>query len=511
MFDISYQNKDAPPTPQLITHLPPAATAPRASLSIPSRRSSTQAQSPAEERFLSEGDGGGEESMEIETESEASDSDSEGIEMGRRFDVAFTQTEDDADAEGEEDLDETQIIYGGIVPQQMPTQEESFSGDVSVQSAGTAEGDDEKTMDFTIAIGGLIPRSAPEGAKSDRNSIGYTFGEHENAARLIPGESVEGELSMEMDETIAFGGIIGADESISSGSDENTMNGRERERTMTFSFGDLRPRQSVSATMTVAEDDGGMEMTLAMGGILQSSTSSSVASRPPTPGRPSFARPTVSSAQKNANTSSDASAGGKRNVFAPSPSPYKSNTPSKHINGLSAASDVAKRLSFGSTTSSGGGKKRTLEHSPESQSPRKRPALADSVFGTNAATSTPSKRVQLNSTTPAKSPSMRSPFRKAITETTNLPTSTEHEEGEGGEDQEWQQPPTIRLADFLEMTGVGFIDLPGMGLGLGRSRGLGGRRSSVGKGLLGGSHSGGRSFVLLSVRGKKRLHDERWR
>ena len=311
---------------------------------------------------------------------------------------AFEDSQQESGDE-EESMEVTQVM-GGIIRRQsvMPA-------DKSVDS--TAE--DEKTMDFTIAIGGLLPHSPPAGAASSTKvSIGYNF--PTAGARIMPGTAEDGEVDMDMDETIAIGGIIQADESLSSGSGEDTTHGKER--TMTFSFGQAME----------------MEMTQTTGGIISVSS----------PTRPSFARPTASSAQKKQP---------KRNVFAASPSPFK-GTPRK---GMDAATDVAKRLSFGSTSSSASKRPRT----DADDTPAKR--AREEVFGTPLRhLGTPSR----GHATPIGGATRRSSGRFV------------------DEDMEPLEAGPIKLSAFLEMAGVQFMEaLPGL------TR----RRSSVGRGVLGSS------------------------
>jgi kinetochore protein Spc7/SPC105 len=426
--------------------------------------------------------------MDIETASEASSDEDSEVEMGgpprfegagARFSLGGMQGGEE-DAEGEEDMDMTQVVYGGIA------RRASMAASNADEEVGESMvDDDEKTMDFTLAIGGVLPNTAPAGASTLRNSIGYSFPSSPNSAgaRLHPGDAMEGEMDMSMDETVALGGIIGADDSLSSGgSGEDTM--ANRERTMTFSF---NPGNN---------DDDGMDMTVAGGGIIgfpvmSSALPSQAAPTSPTStsaklatGTPSFARPTMSSAQKTKATE-------KRNVFAPSPSPYKSTTPRGGV--MDAAGDVAKRLSFGSTTSSGG-KKRARENDDETSPAKRRSMVAEEVFGvptppmgTPKRTVSPRKSPRNSSSLTSKSPA-RSPMLRRVL---GLPTN-DQEEREG--QTEWDTPPTITLAAFLEMAGVQFMEgLPGL------TR----RRSSVAKGLLGASGYGGNGEChdMITARG----------
>ena len=449
-----------PPAPQPnIFALPPGATTSphsRSSLTHNARRTSIP-NIPAV--FVGEGEVQGEESMDLETDSEASDSDDDLQAVKHHISIIG----DDADAEGEEDMDVTQVVYGGIV------RRASMAADTSITSETSgieADGDEEKTMDFTIAIGGLLPHSPPVGAVSDRLSLGYSVPMSPDSAgrRLIPGVLMEGEADMELelDETVALGGIVGADESLSSGG-EDTVGTAPREKTMTFSYGDVRAPQPT--------DDGG----IAGGGIQATALPTNTR---PMSGTPSFARSTMSSAQKE-----------KRNVFAPSPSPFKS-TPRK--SGMETAGEVAKRLSFGSTASSGGKKRAREDDVDENGSAKKgRSGPAEEVFGlsTDQVFSAPVPAPRRSLGTPkrsAKSPAKSPALRRMMGEVVE-PSS---------EEPEWDQPPTISLAQFLDMTGVQFMEgLPGLNR----------RRSSVARGVLGQSYAGGGEFVWCLTRGRAEM------
>jgi kinetochore protein Spc7/SPC105 len=469
----------------------PAPTGPRPSAGSHVRRSSIQniASISNPVTFIGEGEEEGEASMDLDTASESSSHEEEGVDMGgpRRFDGSNGRFSfgnggvegDDEDAEGEDDMDMTQVVYGGIARRSsMAASDADF--DVEDESQ-IGVSDDEKTMDFTLAIGGVLPNAAPLSASTLRNSVGYNLPESPNSAgaRLRPGQLMEGEVDMSMDETIAIGGIIEADASLSSGeSGDDTI--ANREKTMTFSFN------------TRQHDDDGMDMTVAGGGIVgfpsmsptRATYSQSTARSPASNssraahGTPRFAQPTASSTQKSKMPE-------KRNVFAPSPSPFKS-TP--HKGGMDAAGDVAKRLSFGSTTSSGG-RKRAREdgdEAPSSPAKRGRGSIAGEVFGappsamgtgtpreTISPHKSPRKSISHRTSIPGKSPAKSPMLRRVL----GLPV-----EGQGqGELDEWDSPPTITLAAFLEMAGVQFMEgLPGL------TR----RRSSVAKGLLSSSTYG---------------------
>jgi len=345
------------------------------------------------------------------------------------------------DAESEEDeedmsMEMTQSYGGGIIHQQQVLEE----GDESFMTETSTRSDEEKTMDFTVAIGGFLPPQPPTGAKKGRASLGYTHLDPTGHQNLVPGE----EEDMEMDETVAFGGIINdnvGDDTISTNGSDDTINGQQRERTMTFNFGDIRTAAAEEqATMDLEVDmDMSMDMTTVGGGIhSQQHThihthahiqqpinifAQSTSTTPKSPHRtitrpssstPSFARPTTSSAQKAKSPEK-----AKRNIFGPSPSPAKSMTPRK--SGMGIAGEVAKRLSFGSASGSvhGSAKRTRPEEEEEDEEMVKRQkvgpehglGLGDSIFGRPRLSAplqeevrgTPRKSLALAHATPRKS------------------------------------------------------------------------------------------------------------
>ncbi|WVO16910.1 hypothetical protein L204_104596 [Cryptococcus depauperatus] len=479
--------------------------------------------------FQGEGESLGEESMEIE------DEDSYGVEVG-----AISQLNgDDQNVDGEEtmeieeedmDMDMTQHIYGGIIRQASMTTNGTVEIDVDAetededgQDNNEAEGDEEKTMDFTIAVGGFLPPQAPVGATSNRNSIGYSFtvAHDENAKKLIPGEAIEGEDYV-MEETEAYGQIIGQDVSFSSGS-EDTIGSKNGEKTMTFTFNHAEVAWNHNQEYDDNDSNEIMEMTTSVGGNVNPppvspsrADSSNVQNTRPLSGTPSFARQTISSARKSSGTA-------KRNVFAPSPSPLQSTTP--NILGMRAAEEVAKRLSFGSIISSE--EKKRMREDPQRQDGEENTkrnrinAVADEMFGitliqqeaqqfkpTNEASDDePQLDAQTNTTLSsdpfqsqilsARQSSLGTAMRlslpdpqpqAAIPEPLAEEENNKNIEDEVMERQEHEIPQNISLSAFLEMTGVQFLEgLPGMLR----------RRSSVAKGVLGQSYSGGeRDFSL---------------
>lgn len=462
--------------------------------------------------FQGEGEAEGEESMEIEDDKELS-----GFDTSER-DETQQEYSHDGSAEGEdlmemeeEDMDITQQIYGGIVRRSSiaPTVAAPSELDAGADTEDESDNDqghshledEEKTMDFTIAVGGLLPHEAPATATRNRNSIGYSFPNPDGPAlpNLMPGQAEDHEIEYPMEETEVYGAIVGQDVSFSSGS-EDTMGSRSDDKTMTFTYS----HQIAFPAQT--DGDEGMDMITSAGGIISLppvSPGLSVRNNArPISGTPSFARPTVSSAQKSTTT--------KRNVFAPSPSPVKSTTPRK--SGIQTAAEVAKRLSFGSVTSSGG-KKRVREDIQETEGSMKKTrieAAAEEVFGTphHILPFTKSEEVEppalvVQSTTPPSDPphaTVISARRSSLGTEMRLslplqrpvaPPQQETEERNEDNITELQrhiheQPQDISLAAFLEIAGVQFME----GLS-----GLNRKRSNVAKEILGQSYANGMSIA----------------
>jgi kinetochore protein Spc7/SPC105 len=513
---MSFLEQPSKQTPQI------AITSSSHRQSLPNRRQSLPTTSvtsqPKVQMYVPEGEAQGEMSMDLDTESEH-DSEEEygeqsgiigpgdisGAAPGFGLDEVDEDDEEEVDGDGEMDMDETSV-YGGIIrrnsvapPPTNPDESYTTDPDMDLSLASTTGTDGEKTMDFTVAIGGVLPRSPPVGAANNRNSIGYSLPASPNSHgnRFHPGDHLEGDADMngemDMEETIAIGGFVNGDDTLSSmGSEVGEV---VRERTMTFNFGDIRASANTDTAANAEGDDSmAREMTMAMGGILQTAyppispnRSSAPTLTRPTTGTPSFARPTLSSSQRSLSQSQTRTGNSpiKRNVFAPSPSPFKS-TPRKS-NGMEVAGEVAKRLSFGSTTTSpgnggigiGSGKKRPRENG--STSPAKRRSIhipsqtPDGVF--NPPTPIRAQTQAMIMRSPGKSPALRRMLGEQDVE--------REEEGEG---EGWGSPQKISLGAFLEMAGVEFMEgLPGGGVR---------RRSSVGRGLTRGQgYVGGECFV----------------
>lgn len=541
----------APPAPPAVPQA--ALTGPRPSNATHGRRSSIQklpgTASPGR------GDGEGNDSVDMSMESI-----DDGNDHAEAENATYPAQHDDNesnDGEGEMSMDET-IHRGGIISRQQFT----YTGDESYISESEANtstrSDEERTMDFTHALGGVLPTAPPANATRGRASVGYRHGSLADGEAIIPGEG-EDDMDMEMDETVAFGGIInlgpghglghGQDDTISTASgseDTMTMNRVSEGRTGTFSFNNVdlqvaaRLEQSATGRDTTIGVD--MDITTVSGGIFSqqyqqhqaalslsrsqsqapASAQAPVASTTPKSPRaitrplddtPSFARATTSSASKivSLQKSPEKKASQpKRNIFGPSPSPFKgSSTPRK--SGMQTAGEVAKRLSFGSAAGSAS-KKRAREDyleeaggEKENEAESGRPAsakkqrlsvptalgLGESVFGSNSRTSmnaispvlisspirAPPVALVSHTATPSRSPAVR----RAMGVTTPV---VEEEVDDVNEDiNAHGEPRTIGLGAFLTMAGVQFDDAA-----LSGPR----RRASVAKGLLGRSQS--RSF-----------------
>lgn len=543
----------------------PPAKSPRKRQSLPaprgtvhSRRSSIQnlaaIQAP---RFIAEGEAEGEASMEMDTASEQSDSSddeaavvSNNPDGSRRYSgqgaqfslggsaqvkhVEQADEDGEGESEGEMSMEVTQVIYGGLIAPEGDRRESMAGSEVSEGNSMASAGGEDQTMDFTIAVGGLMPHSPPEhGSKNARASIGYAAPSSPSSnGRFIPGLLADDE-EVPMEETVAIGGIIGADDTMSSTS-TGADDGGVRERTMTFAFnteadegdmdmtvaiGGIMPRQS-TVHGNNQEDDDGMDMTVAIGGIIARDSTLHTGPRRSIPNSPfpnststrgstpSFARPTVSSATKSRPSTSGTAV--KRNVFAPSPSPSPTKALTPRKSGMETAGEVAKRLSFGSNPGSSTRKRARSASGGETTlagtthgSPSKKRTLAENVFapqsievqraevqmqmqvqypvGGSSSTATPQKSQPGRlSVLPAKSPAKSPMLRRMLGQETQGAAEEVEQEGDF-------EPPTISLGSFLEMAGVQFIEsLPGPR-----------RRSSVGRGILGQSHNGMSSSVSL--------------
>jgi kinetochore protein Spc7/SPC105 len=165
---------------------------------------------------------------------------------------------------------------------------------------------------------------------------------------------------------------------------------------------------------------------------------------------------------------------------------------------MEVAGEVAKRLSFGSTTSSGGanaqGKKRVRDDDSTPSSSHKKRAMIqthtqgnDNIFSASFAAQgppTPIRQMQLIAKSPGRSPALRRMLGEQNVK------SVQGRDGWNGE--EMGSPQRISLGAFLEMAGVEFMEgLPG---------GVVRRRCSVGRGILGQSFMGGGEFICKTDR-----------
>lgn len=225
-------------------------------------------------RFVGEGEELGEESMELEEEEEEDYDSATSDEIlaqvtalsprqpsAPQYEPEDLSGSDEVDAEGEMDMDET-IIGGGIVQNHWEEAEtDSAESDSDVDSAAEAT-DDEKTMDFTVALGGPMPSVPPQNALRGRQSIGYSVPTHSGAKPLLPG--VGGDDSLDMEETGVYGGVYVHDESVSSGDDTQ---GSRTEHTSTYAMDFSIAGGGINDTAT-----SGLDFTTAHGGINYQST-----------------------------------------------------------------------------------------------------------------------------------------------------------------------------------------------------------------------------------------------
>lgn len=333
------------------------------------------------------------------------------------------------------DMDITQIVSHGILQPVTGSPASTVSGgEDAVDSDTDSDSDDddddeldparqeERTMDFTVAIGGIIPGAPPAGARENRNSVGYGvegFAATDYAAPLgdmvperpvyatgiftIPanrgshqvssttaGQDEEGEMSME--ETRAFGGVVAAVGAASADSDSSMSVEEvdEDDATMDFTIA----HGGVVGQARQEEEDDGMDFTIARGGILPptvnvTSPTASTVSRSNTtlsaPGTPKTAPPTTnpSAAPFGPSYAQPTSASRARDIYGPSPSPKRAAGDSPGgPKGRSPATamQVAKRLVFEPSPAKATASKR---RSVGGQTPSKRRAVNEtsaSVF-----------------------------------------------------------------------------------------------------------------------------------
>ncbi|BEI90433.1 uncharacterized protein CcaverHIS019_0305030 [Cutaneotrichosporon cavernicola] len=240
---------------------------------LPSSRSSLPGSAPPTSpraRFLGEGDEMSEASMEIESDqsyaSSTEDSDDilTQVQAMRPTTPVHTPAPDgssDVDAESEMDMDET-VIRGGIVPHRWADDSESDSdsgSDMSIEGTA-ADTDEEMTMDFTVALGGPMPRVPPQDALRGRASIGYSVPSAPGQSPFLPGDAVSDNETMEMEETVAYGAVYN-DESTSSSDNSNINRAGDHTATYNMDF------TSVGGGIYQDESAMDMSMTAAQGGI----------------------------------------------------------------------------------------------------------------------------------------------------------------------------------------------------------------------------------------------------
>ncbi|KAL1412464.1 hypothetical protein Q8F55_000209 [Vanrija albida] len=364
----------------------PASFRPGPSAQSPSRRSARSSlsgqqgrqslsnesvqQPPASLYFQGEGEGQGEESMELESDSEASDISADSDEILAQVtsnsmnsfaindNANANDSEEDEDAEGEMDMEDT-MVGGGIVQHEWD-EDEDDDDDMELESEpATDNGDDEeKTMDFTVALGGPMPATAPQTALRSRASIGYSHADASAGAPILPGEGdygldYDGD-EMEMEETAVYGGVYGGnDESISSGDDT----------------GGNRDPDAVTGTFNYTVGDASaMELTTVGGGILRQATATYNLSTnifAPTPAPPpiddntgdflsagSFAYPVLSPIKVPKSAAPSALKASTSNPFAPAP--VEAATEPTFSQGLASSSSKSPAKSTRSRQSLGG-------------------------------------------------------------------------------------------------------------------------------------------------------------
>jgi hypothetical protein len=399
-------------------------------------------------------------------------------------------------------------------------EEEEESSDEEVENAAN-RGPEERTMDFTVAVGGIIPGLPPVNAWRSAESIGYTsvlpdgyeptginssnvFSASTLGNPFLDGSSGEGSVftlprlnvgdeSLEMDETIALGGIVREDQTFSSvDEDEGEI---RREPTLSFPSGPFTALETGEGEMT-------MDFTMARGGILANASP-----RQSTGGVFSMnvTSPTASTVSKRTVTSSvfsvpaspeqaqQATASVRRDIYGPSPDAIKTSRLARDEDepvgrSMEAAKDVAKKLVFTPTKSTSPSPrkvspvKRTFESAldkvdanksmrtspadkentdpspfqPVAQSPRK--------YGSplKERPRTPNKRFSVlgpPERSPHKNLAPRSPARPMASLASRPTTPSRLSQTEVMPEPEWAQQEfsSISLGNFLEMTGIQFM------------------------------------------------------
>jgi hypothetical protein len=426
--------------------------------------------------------------MDIETESEEERDDERAVQaqLGAVASVARSsifgspekvvtssrrsRTAGEAQQQGEEDqsmdMDITQIISHGLLPaggspaSTVSANDDDAHDDTDSDSSDDEELDparqEERTMDFTVAIGGIIPGAPPVGARENGSSVGYTVpttGVTEYAEPLVDaqarpmyasgifsipanrgfdqfsagGRVVEEEGEMSMEETRAFGGVVQMGSGAADAGSDSSMSVEEVDEDdamdFTIAHGGVVNASSRRDVAPQEEEDDGMDFTIARGGILPTvnvtSPTASTVSRTNTtlsaPGTPKAAPQAPSYAQPT-------SASRARDIYGPSPSPKRApgDSPDKP-KGRSpgTAMEVAKKLVFEPSPAKATSKRRSLGAQAQAHSKRKSVAEGGmSVFNDENA---PPQQYQQQPTsifaspakTPAKTP-VRSPMKVIV-------------------------------------------------------------------------------------------------
>jgi hypothetical protein len=222
------------------------------------RPAQTQPRSPLQRYFVGEGEDQGEESMEMSED----ESDME-IEVSLEPSALQASADESYGTDEEMDMEETAVLGAPWPAASQEEEDEDEEMDMTVSDV-TFSGDEEKTMDFTVALGSGLPNVPPQDARHNRRSIGYLNPGAGEEEPLRPGDDTESSMMME---TAVYGtgvGVVYADDSLSS-ADEAGHSDPER-HTMTFNYGG-GDMEFTSVVGGVGPDESGMELTVAVGGI----------------------------------------------------------------------------------------------------------------------------------------------------------------------------------------------------------------------------------------------------
>lgn len=404
---------------------------------------------------------------------------------------------------------------------------------------GNKNGPEERTMDFTVAVGGIIPGLPPVNAWRSAVSIGYTtelpdgydpaaghtmgsiFSSGSSPLRVNSGSNNpfgsmstasedgrvftlpvmnNGDESVEMDETIAVGGILTREDQTISSVDDDEL--PPREPTLSFMRNEDNTGFSVFGATDAGEEEG-MDFTIARGGILNqpSEGPSNIFSLNVTSPEVSLRAPSSAagpSSRRAAQVSSpDASTlAARQDPFGASPSPPRmagsANESDPVGRNVEVAKEVAKKLVFTPTKSATPRKvspaKRSfeaeLQQGDVTKSRRTESGIADkeNVVPAQAGSSatspvklsartaerprTPTSKRLSSFGAPERSPhkhlAPRSPARAMMASPSkvNRPTTPSRlAHAQTPEQPEWarQSYSQISLGNFLEMVGIQFM------------------------------------------------------